>query len=729
MDNWKYLSMKSEKITCEVNLLIKKSRNTRDYIKKLDPVKENAYRIIQLIANDTYEFNNFQSITLLFQLISKTQEAKNIWKNIEKLMVAYGEEFNQDTQLYNILNKINNIIPENDNQTKLALQYMLKSFKKHGSHLPEDKRQEFVRLNDSVADLKDQINSCIFEESRISINDYPEIYNNKYLKTYIVQSDVPGDKQKYIRLNKRITDLILASDKLDKNIKTTIYKKYCGNIFVQLYEIIKIRHQIAKHLDFPSFSEMVNANCMNKYDFETIRSLVIGLDKTIEIELTNIAKEIPGTKNNTEVTVLSNSDIKKLESYDIKQLASKKKQELINQVGSFDLKMSVKTIISLFEKIYYLKFNKIKTDTKNENYTWSKDVQLYSVNELDGSKIGFIYVDLEFAEHKTCAPICVNLMKYANYPYGSDKYILPASAIIGSLRESVTYYDIVTIAHELAHCVHCLMGKNKICILNGIICENDFVEVPSILIEQLMWHENTIHELLKENKKNISNVKLIKKLNTIDIGLSLKNKCIVSFFDHFIHSSSQFIKICGNYSNDKVRLYDTFEQVYKNIVEQVMHNIEPCNKWTTIDTNVILALSQDNAGILSNVLISDILAHNLFTKCFDSTFFYKFRNVILDNNKMNTRQLLNSAFVYEVNINKNKSFVDNNLTEHNDSFSIDQNQIDDETDIESNYNSETNYFESKVVHAPVPDQANKVPNLKIDIQNNKKKSVFVSKKN
>lgn len=706
MDNWKYLSMKSEKITCEVNLLIKKSRNTRDYIKKLDPVKENAYRIIQLIANDTYEFNNFQSITLLFQLISKTQEAKNIWRNIEKLMVAYGEEFNQDIQLYNILNKTNNIIPENDNQTKHALQCMLKSFKKHGSHLPENKQQEFVRLNDSIGSLKDKINSYIFEESNVSMANHPEIYNNKYLKNYIV----PNDPDKCIRLNKKIIDFILASDKLDKSIKTIIYKKYCGNIFVHLYEIIKIRHQIAKHLEFPSFSEMENTNCMNKYDFETIRGLVIGLDKTIEIELANISK----------------SDIKELGPYEIKQLASKKKQELINQIGSFDLKVSIKTIISLFEKIYYLKFNKIKTDTKNENYTWSKDVQLYSVNELDGSKVGFVYIDLEFAEHKTCAPICVNLMKYANYPYGSDKYILPASAIVGSLHESVTYYDIITIAHELAHCVHCLMGKNKICILNGIICENDFIEVPSILIEQFMWSENTICELLKENKKNVTGAKLIKKLNTIDIGLSLKNKCIISFFDHFIHSSSQFVKICGNYANDEIRLYDTFEQVYKNIVEQVMHTIEPCNKWTTIDTNVILALSQDNAGILSNVLISDILAHNLFTKCFDSTFFYKFRNVILDNNKMNTRQLLNSAFVYEININKNKSFVDNNLTDHNDSFSINQDSIDlDSNDSESNYNSETNYFESKNVH--IPDH--KVSNLKIAIQNNKKKSVFSSKKN
>src|SRR3989338_1224539 len=110
MDCWKYLNMKNDKITIEVNLLIKKSRKTRDYIKQQalhnELTKELISKIIQMIANDTYEFNQFQAFTDLFQLIATSQDAKNAWTNVNKLMIAYSEEFNQDVEIYKILYKI-----------------------------------------------------------------------------------------------------------------------------------------------------------------------------------------------------------------------------------------------------------------------------------------------------------------------------------------------------------------------------------------------------------------------------------------------------------------------------------------------------------------------------------------------------------------------------------------------------------------------------------------------
>jgi Zn-dependent oligopeptidase len=705
MDNLKYLTMKSDKITNDINIFIKKSRKIREHIiNKLTIInKETFNQIIEILLNDIYEYHNLQSIIILGQLVNPSIN----WDNINKILISYNEEFYQDSKIFEIINKITKYVSENDIQLKYTLKYLSENYKKYGCHLDDTKKQEIINLYDKIEELKDKLNYIILSENYIPLDITQEqdkqILSCKYLKKYII---INNDKY-FIKLNKKNCDIILFSSKIENIIKNNIYELIKRNNMLlspDIYKIIKYRYELSNKLKYNSYSELINSKCMNNNNLDIIRDLVIGLDKTSKIELSYIFQNI-FSKNMSEV------DFNNILYNDFKKIITDYKQKLILNIGSFNLYKSIDEIIDIFQNIFLLKFTLIR-NTTNFNI-WSDNVKIYLISENDGTKLGFIYFDLDFTNKSCCMPTCVNIMKYANYPLNTNNFILPACALIANYNKDISYYDIVALAHELSHAIHCLMGKNKYFILNGIVCEDDFIEIPGIIIEQYMWEEKNITQMLKINNKDINLKEIIKQLHTLDIGLSLKNKCSIALFDQFIHTSSQFIKICDGFPNNNISLYNMLSNSYKNIIGQVMNDIEPCNKWLTFDNSLILTISQDNSSQLSNMLISEIIATNLYNRCFDKSFFYKFRYLIMNNFKMNNKDLLNSVFTYEPKIIDIMDDLSDEFTINNDN----DNQNNNLSDNSSDENSETNKF----------DVNGKINKINISFVKNSTQNVFAKK--
>ncbi len=673
--------MDSDKRLIEINLYIKKSRNVRDIMKTK---QLNNNKIMEILFNDIYEFNNLISISILGIQLYNTDS----WKNINKILNTYNEEYFQDYILYE---KINNLII-NDTQTEHAINFIINKFKKFGCHL--DNKFKIFELNNQIEEIKDKINTDIFSDKIILIENNTLILNNKYLNKYIININ---DK-KYLKINKKIIDIINTSSKLNNNLKTHInmlFKKCSSNITNDLFKLIKLRNEFSKISNFNSYYEYANVNCMNKYNIDIIRNLVINLDKTVNIELNNIFNYV--NKN------MSLDDFNKLNYNDFKKIISMQKNILLEKIGFFNLNDSFNLILKLFSKIFKLKINLI---TKSF-YKWSESVKIFAFYDIDNTKIGYLFVDLDYNEHKQNGPICININKYANYPLNSNNYVLPITSIIGNFNQNITYFDIVSIAHELTHSLHCLMGKNKYSVINGIMCEDDFIEIPGILIEKFFWEKNNIIQFLNINNKHLNLLDDILNLNNIEISISLKNKCSIALFDQFIHSSNQFIDFCKNMDNEQ--LFNTLNNIYKNIVSQVMNDITPCNTWVNYDITTILLFLENNAAMLSSILISEIIASNIYNKCFDDSFFYKFKNTILNNYKMNNIELLKHLFIYEPTINHS------NNNDNFDNFSIDIEQIS----VYDDDNSDTNYF--NITNNNISNKLN------LSLNPNKSKNIFASK--
>jgi Zn-dependent oligopeptidase len=679
MNNLNLLHMDSDKRLIEINLYIKKSRNMRNNIKTK---QLNNNKIMEILFNDIYEFNNLLSISILGIYLYNYDS----WKNINKILNTYNEEYYQDYKLYEIINKLNTT----DTQSEYAIKYIINKFKKNGCHL--NNRLTIFELNNQIEEIKDKINNDILCDKLVLIENNNPIINNKYLTKFIINEN----NKNYFKMNKKIVDIINASSKLDNTTKNSVnilYKKWSFNTTNDLFKLIKLRNDLAKISNYNAYYEYANINCMNHNNIEIIRNLVIGLDKTVRIELDNLFKFTNGT--------ISIDQFNELNYDDFKKIILQQKNILLNKIGFFNLYKSFDLILKIFSKIFKLKI----TLVKNTFFKWSNNVKLYSLYDTDNTQLGYIYIDLDYNEQKKCSPTCVNIMKYANYPLNSDNYILPITSLIANLHSEITYYDIVSLTHELTHSLHCLMGRNKYCVINGIVCEDDFIEIPGILIEKIMWEKNNIIQFLNINNKSNELVDDVIKLNNIETSIVLKNKCSIALFDQFIHSSNQFIEICKNIDNKE--LFDTLNNIYKNIVSQVMNDIEPCNTWINYDITTILSFLEDNAGMLSNILISDIIASNIYNKCYDDTFFYKFKNTILNNYKLNNMELLKHLFIYEPKLVHNNDIIDD--------FSI----VNDNGSFVENDNSDTNYFD--ITNNNVSKKIN------LSLNPNKSKNIFASK--
>ncbi|KAJ9114942.1 hypothetical protein QFC20_001316 [Naganishia adeliensis] len=99
---------------------------------------------------------------------------------------------------------------------------------------------------------------------------------------------------------------------------------------------------------------------------------------------------------------------------------------------------------------------------------------------------GRLYLDLLARESKASNPCAIGLT--SSTPYSP---IIPAiclAASFGSKQHScITFADVSNLLHELGHCVHFLLAQTSAYHrFNGFANEMDFIEVPSLLLEELL---------------------------------------------------------------------------------------------------------------------------------------------------------------------------------------------------------------------------------------------------
>ena len=642
--------IKSDEIGIKLNHLIKHSRKMRNYFKTLELTKQNITKIIQLLANDTYECNNIQQIITLFKIIAPNNETY-IWSNLENIMLSYTEEFNQDQQLYEILNNIVTNNNNNNNSETDALLIIIKSFKKYGSHLQGNDRSEFIKLKNRIDEIHFDLHEQITKDGYIDITYDIDLLNNKNLHIFCKIINDNNNEKKILFITKKSIEHIMLSTKIDIDCKKKIYDlyiKHCNNYFGDIYNILKIKNKMALYLNHSSFSEMESTKCMNNNDIDIVKDLIAKLDKIVDIEFNNIIRDCK----------LNVADIQKYNYYDMKYLFSKYKQNKIEYIGGFDLITSFREIILIIQSLFKIKFVFIGN--------------IYNIYDIDDNNndilMGYINVDIYYNDKKKFNNIqCISLSKFANYPYGSDKFILPSSIIIGNLQKNISYYDIINLAHELIHCIHSLFGKNNFSILNGIVCESDVVELPSILIEHYFWSDHIINKFLTVCNKNLNLIDHVKKLHYIDTSINIKHKCVIALFDNLLHSSSQIIKICDPFIKNNKKLAIIFNDIYKNIVEQVMYNALPFKNWTNIDYSVILNIIGPGSGLSINMLISEILCYNIFNSHPMDNICLSLKSNIFNNYKLNTKHLMGHIFI---NNNDNDNSNDNSNYNSNNSLDI-----------------------------------------------------------
>lgn len=172
----------------------------------------------------------------------------------------------------------------------------------------------------------------------------------------------------------------------------------------------------------------------------------------------------------------------------------------------FPLEHVKQEILSTYQSLLGLTFTRVDAEV------WHEDVECYSVREADGEQkvLGFFYLDL-FPRPGKYTHQCVYPLRPA---FAADGEFTPAACVnIGNLSKPsadgkpalLRFREVETFFHEFGHVMHCVLSKSQHSVHawawsavpwpGGV--EQDFLEVPSMMLENFVWQPEVLVRLSK----------------------------------------------------------------------------------------------------------------------------------------------------------------------------------------------------------------------------------------
>jgi peptidyl-dipeptidase Dcp len=261
-------------------------------------------------------------------------------------------------------------------------------------------------------------------------------------------------------------------------------------------KIMKLRTQRAQLLGFATSADFVLDDTMAKTP-----KAVNDLLKTVWTPAVAKAK-----KEVTELQKLMNKDGKgeKLEPWDWWYYSEKLRKSNYNLDEEalrpyFKLENVRQGVFDLASKLYGLKFTKLK-----DMPVYDPDVEVFEVNNADGSFLGILYTDYFPRAGKHAGAWMNNI---------TDQYIKngvnhrPIVCNIGNFTKPtvdkpslLNMDEVETMFHEFGHALHGLLTQCTYPGLSGTSVARDFVEMPSQFMENYCWEPRVMKTYARHYK-------------------------------------------------------------------------------------------------------------------------------------------------------------------------------------------------------------------------------------
>ena len=138
----------------------------------------------------------------------------------------------------------------------------------------------------------------------------------------------------------------------------------------------------------------------------------------------------------------------------------------------------------------------IRMEEETGAATWNAETKCYSIRDEDGSLLGGFYADWFPRENKRGGAWMDGLLTGGPSPSGFRPHL---AAICANLTRPskgwpalLTHHDVQTIFHEFGHVLHHCLSRVEIRTLSGTNVAQDFVELPSQIMENWCWEREAL---------------------------------------------------------------------------------------------------------------------------------------------------------------------------------------------------------------------------------------------
>ncbi|KFA72049.1 hypothetical protein S40288_02328 [Stachybotrys chartarum IBT 40288] len=149
----------------------------------------------------------------------------------------------------------------------------------------------------------------------------------------------------------------------------------------------------------------------------------------------------------------------------------------------FEVENSLRGMLGIFERLFSMRFMPVEAPV------WHDTVVVYTAwdaPDLGGQFLGYLYLDLYSRDGKYKGARC-SLIEPGYETESGRNY--PSTALICSFARPpgkptlLLHGEVKTMFHELGHAIHKLVTLTK----HHHTCARDFVEIPSVMLENWIW--------------------------------------------------------------------------------------------------------------------------------------------------------------------------------------------------------------------------------------------------
>ncbi len=366
------------------------------------------------------------------------------------------------------------------------LDKILKEFKRSGLQLSKEKQERVRALKKELSDLQIAFDTNISASRRTIEVSKDEL---KGLDDGFINSFKRSENGSYIlTVDQSLVSRVLERCLVEKTRKN-LYHAYMQRAYPEnekvLEQILAVSDELAKILGYTSSAQYTLENQMAKNSERVDEFLDVMLKRAYpkaQKELELFLKDLPPS-----VTLKDG----KIQPWDVPLVYEwyKRKHFQVDETKIaeyFPLDYTLPALLKVYEEFFGICFTNMK-----KIHLWYDDLQAYAVYKK-GHYRGMIILDLFPRPHKYTHAGYVRIVPALEEP---DGRILPGVGVLflnftASMPGQPTLLkrsEVRTFFHEFGHAIHSLLGATEFATTSGTATKQDFVEMPSQMLEQWLW--------------------------------------------------------------------------------------------------------------------------------------------------------------------------------------------------------------------------------------------------
>ncbi|MHA1137662.1 MAG: M3 family metallopeptidase [Candidatus Thorarchaeota archaeon] len=479
---------------------------------------------------------------IFLKYVSDNKEQREACDEVEKQAEKFDNEVWGRKDLYDVIARLEPHVKTYGAEEQTLLKQTLDEFRHRGAGLPDAERKEFLEISNNLTVLEADFNTVLNEITTTvpctaeELDGVPPpIYEHleKDGDAYLLPLDYPI----------LVPVLNYAHNpETRKRMQTAQNQRGGKENSERLSDALALRDRLAKIAGFNNFAEYQISIKMAKTPkriFDFMNDLKEKLTPLFEKELV-VFKELKA-----KTTGIPIEDVK-FELWDLfyyHELLRKEKYSVDqNEVKEyFPMERVVKGVLEVYQTVLNLEFTKI-----DEPNVWHEDVLEYKVvDKVSGKRMGHFYLDLYPRDGKFKH---YAVFDFLNRRVKDGKALLPITSMVANFQKPtenqpslLTHSEVETFFHEFGHLMHVITNQASYARfgLDGVL--PDFIEVPSMLLENWAWKEDVLKLLsghYKDPDKKLPSELLDRMLKAklLDVGAFTLRQVFFSLIDMYYHT-------------------------------------------------------------------------------------------------------------------------------------------------------------------------------------------------